>query len=515
VDDEDTVELAELIPALAATEVSGGQSGRVTKVAYTSHDVVPGAAFAAIRGRKTDGHQYISDALQRGALLIVGEDPVPAGFPADRTYLRVVDTRRALGALSAAFYGYPTHRMEVIGVTGTDGKTTTTNLIDAILASSGKRTGLMSTVEFKIGSERWPNNTRFTTLEAPDVQKLLKQMADQGVQAAVVETTSSGLELQRVFGVEYDIAVITNITSEHLEVHGTVENYRRAKAMLLEAVDPSLTKSPAVPHACVLNADDSSFEYLQPFCRAPILSYGIQHAAADIRAEELHFEPSGTHFQVTFPGGERVSMNTRLVAPFNVSNCLAALSVGYLHGVAPEEMALALANFPGVSGRMERIEAGQDFTVIVDYAHTAESLAKVLEVLRPVTAGRLIAVFGSAGERDLVKRPDMGAIAARLADYSVITDEDPREEDAASILHDIAAGAMEVGALEGQDFVCIVGRRLAIAAAFAMARPGDTVLLAGKGHEQSLVIGREKVPWDDRVVAREELMARRFGGSAG
>jgi UDP-N-acetylmuramoyl-L-alanyl-D-glutamate--2,6-diaminopimelate ligase len=315
--------------------------------------------------------------------------------------------------------------------------------------------------------------------------------------------------------VEYDIAVITNITSEHLEVHGTVENYRRAKAMLFEAVDPARTKSLAVPHACVLNADDSSFEYLQPFCRAPILSYGIQHTAADIWAEELRFQPSGTHFQVTFPGGEHVSVDTPLVGQFNVSNCLAALSVGYLHGVAPEAMALALENFPGVSGRMERIEAGQDFTVIVDYAHTAESLAKVLGVLRPVTAGRLIAVFGSAGERDLVKRPEMGAIAARLADYSVITDEDPREEDAASILHDIAAGAMEVGALEGQDFVCIVGRRLAIATAFGMARPGDTVLLAGKGHEQSLVIGVQKVPWDDRVVAREELMARRFGRSAG
>jgi UDP-N-acetylmuramoyl-L-alanyl-D-glutamate--2,6-diaminopimelate ligase len=515
VDNEDTVDIAELIDTLDASEVSGGRSGQVTAVTYASNDVVPGAAFAAIRGRKTDGHRYISDALLRGALLVVGEDPTPSGFPADRTYIRVADTRRALGALSARFYGHPTHGMEVIGVTGTDGKTTTANLIEAILAGSGKRTGLMSTVEFKIGSERWPNNTRFTTLEAPDVQKLLKQMADQGVEAAVVETTSSGLELQRVFGVEYDIAVITNITSEHLEVHGTVENYRRAKAMLFEAVDPARTKSPAVPHACVLNADDASFEYLQPFCRAPILSYGIQPTAADIRASQLHLEPSGSHFQVTFPDGERVSVDTPLVARFNVSNCLAALSVGYLHGVAPEAMALALVNFPGVSGRMERIEAGQDFTVIVDYAHTAESLANVLGVLRPVTTGRLIAVFGSAGERDLVKRPEMGAIAARLADYSVITDEDPREEDAASILHDIAAGAMEVGALEGQDFVCIVGRRLAIATAFGMARPGDTVLLAGKGHEQSLVIGREKVPWDDRVVAREELMARRFGASAG
>jgi UDP-N-acetylmuramoyl-L-alanyl-D-glutamate--2,6-diaminopimelate ligase len=261
--------------------------------------------------------------------------------------------------------------------------------------------------------------------------------------------------------------------------------------------------------------DDASFEYLQPFCRAPILSYGIQQPAADIVASELRLEPSGTRFQVAFPDGERAWVDTPLVGRFNVSNCLAALSVGYLQGVTPEAMALALEKFPGVSGRMERIEAGQGFTVIVDYAHTAESLAKVLGVLRPVTTGRLIAVFGSAGERDLVKRPEMGAVAARLADYSIITDEDPREEDAASILHDIAVGAMEVGAIEGRDFVCIVGRRLAIATALAMAHPGDTVLLAGKGHEQSLVVGREKLPWDDRVVAREELMALRFGGSVG
>jgi UDP-N-acetylmuramoyl-L-alanyl-D-glutamate--2,6-diaminopimelate ligase len=515
VDSDDTVDIAELLEALAPSEIFGSRSGQITAVSYTSHEVVPGASFVAVRGRKTDGHTYIPDALQRGALLIVGEDPAPPGFPAELTYVRVVDTRRALGALSAAFYGYPTHSMEVIGVTGTDGKTTTSNLIDAILTSGGQRTGLMSTVEFKIGPQRWPNNTRFTTLEAPDVQKLLKQMADQGVETAIVETTSSGLELQRVFGVEYDMAVVTNITSEHLEVHGTLENYRRAKAMLFEAVDTSRVKSRLVPQGCVLNADDTSFEYLQPFCHAPILAYGIQQPAADVWAEDVRLEPSGTDFRVTFPGGEHIRVHTPLVAQFNVSNCLAALSVGYLHGVSPEVMALALERFPGVYGRMERVEAGQGFTVVVDYAHTAESLAKVLGALRPVTTGRLIAVFGSAGERDHVKRPEMGAVAAKLADYSVITDEDPREEDAASILRDIAAGAVEAGALEEKDFVCVVGRRLAISTAFGLARPGDTVLLAGKGHEQSLIIGREKLPWDDRKVAREELMALGYGGSVG
>jgi UDP-N-acetylmuramoyl-L-alanyl-D-glutamate--2,6-diaminopimelate ligase len=422
--------------------------------------------------------------------------------------VRVENPRRELGNLAAAFYGYPSHRMGVVGVTGTDGKTTTANLIEAILAAAGRRTGLMSTVEFKIGETRQPNNTRFTTLEAPEVQRVLAEMVTAGVECAVVETTSSGLELHRVQGVEYDVAVMTNITSEHLEVHGTWENYRRAKAMLFERVDPERETEIAfsVPGACVLNADDASCGYLRSFCRAPVLTYGIE-SAADMRAEALQLGADGTQFRAVFPDGSTHHIRTPLVARFNVSNCLAALATGYVFGLTAEVMAGALERFGGVSGRMERIDEGQPFTVVVDYAHTAESLAKVLEVLRPLTTGRLIAVFGSAGDRDRVKRPRMGAVAARLADFAVITDEDPREEDAASILREIAAGAIEEGAREGERFVCVVGRREGIAQAFAMAGPGDTVLLAGKGHEQSILIGREKLPWDDRRVAREELVA--------
>jgi UDP-N-acetylmuramoyl-L-alanyl-D-glutamate--2,6-diaminopimelate ligase len=507
----EAVERAVLIAAAEPVAVIGGSTGpTITAITCSSSEVTPGSCFVAIRGRREDGHVYIPRALEEGAVLIVGEDPASESFPSDRTYLRVEDSRRALGALSAAFYGYPTRSMNIVGVTGTDGKTTTTNLIEAILAADGRRTGLMSTVDFKIEAERRPNNSRFTTLEAPSVQEMLKRMLSAGVEVAVVETTSSGLELQRVVGVEYDVAVVTNITSEHLEVHGTLERYRRAKAMLFEAVDPARVKldpwGTPYPRACVLNADDSSFEYLQPFCKAQILSYGIQRPA-DIQAEDIELGPGGSRFQVRLPDGMRFNVETPLVAEFNVSNCLAAIAVGYLEKVSPAVMAEALAAFAGVPGRMERVDAGQSFTVIVDYAHTAESLAKVLGVLRPVTAGRLIAVFGSAGDRDRVKRPHMGAVAARMADFSVITDEDPREEDAASILREIGAGASEAGALEGRDFIMVVGRRKAIAAAFRRAAPGDTVLLAGKGHEQSIIIGREKLPWDDRQVAREELAA--------
>lgn len=498
--------IAELLAALPVEEHSGASDGDVTSVTNESGAVTPGACFVAIRGQRADGHAYIADALARGATLVVGETPTPPDFPADRTYARVADSRRELATVAAVLAGQPSHHMEVIGVTGTDGKTTTSNIIDAIMTAAGRRTGLMSTVDFKIGEKRWANNTRFTTLEAPEVQGLLGQMDEQQVQCAIVETTSSGLALYRVHQIAYDIAVVTNITSEHLEVHGTLEAYRRAKAMLPEAVDPDLRKDLpfTVPKACVLNADDASFDYLKSFCRAQVLSYGID-APADIRAEDLRLGPDGSQFRVRLPDGSAFEVDTPLVARYNISNALAALAVGYLHGLPAELMARALKEFPGVPGRMERIEQGQPFTVVVDYAHTADSLEKVLRVLRPLTRNRLIAVFGSAGDRDRMKRPKMGAVAAREADFSVITDEDPREEDAASILAEIAAGADEAGAREGAQYVCIVGRREGIVQALSAAREGDTVLLAGKGHEQSIVIGREKLPWDDRQVAREVL----------
>lgn len=505
------MQITRALAAIPALEVTGSTDGAISSIAYNSAEVEPGACFVAIRGKWSDGHAYIGDALARGARMIVGVDAAPADLPPDRVYAQVADSRRELGALAAALAGHPSERLAVVGVTGTDGKTTTTNLIDAILEAGGVRCGLMSTVDFKAGTERVKNNSRFTTLEAPEVQQLLTQMVDAGAQCAVLETTSSGLALYRVHGVAYDVAVVTNITSEHLEFHGTKEAYWRAKAMLCEAVDPKATKAltPPPPKACVLNADDSSYAYLRDFCAGPILSYAID-APADVRAERVELRADGSRFDVRLPDDATFTVETPLVARYNIANCLAAICVGYLFGVPVERIAHALKVFPGVPGRMERIEMGQPFSVVVDYAHTADSLEKVLRVLRPLTRGKLIAVFGSAGDRDRVKRPVMGAVAARLADYFIITDEDPREEDAASILREIAAGAEQEGAREGARYQCIVGRREGIGAAFARAQEGDTVLLAGKGHEQSLIIGKEKLPWDDRQVAREELSALGF-----
>lgn len=508
--------LADVLRGLPETEFAPEGAGpapdtlEITGITYTSTEVQPGYLFVAVPGRSTDGHRFIPAAITRGAAAIVGSLPVAdVGIPATVAYIRVDDPRKALGWLACAVYGQPSRQMAVIGVTGTDGKTTTTNLIAAMLDAAGHTSGLTSTVDFKIGQRRVTNDSRFTNQEAPEVQAMLAQMVVAGCDYAVIEAGSSGLELERLTGIAFDVAVVTNITSEHLEVHGTKEAYWRAKAMLFERIDPLYTKNPGppfiVPRACVLNADDASYAFLHAFCRAPIISYGIDNPGADVNAKNLDLRATGSTYDVRLPDGDVLHITTPLVARFNVANALAAIAAAWSQGIAPTQIAAALASFTGVPGRMERIDAGQSFTVIVDYAHTAESLHQVLTVLRPLTTGRLIAVFGSAGDRDRAKRPEMGVVAAEYADYFVITDEDPRTEDPMAILREIAAGAEHAGAVVDRDFVCQVGRRAAIARAFALAQPDDTVVLCGKGHEQSIDMGTTKLPWDDRQVARELL----------
>jgi UDP-N-acetylmuramoyl-L-alanyl-D-glutamate--2,6-diaminopimelate ligase len=332
-------------------------------------------------------------------------------------------------------------------------------------------------------------------------------MLDEGATYAVIEATSHGLELQRVYGCLFDIGVVTNITHEHLDFHKTLAAYRRAKARLFEMLDPQRDKGLGCRPVAILNRDDGSYEILKPYCRVPILDYGID-TPASIRAVDIQLGASSTRFRVILPDAE-YSIETQLVGRFNISNCLAAIATTYSQDIAITDIARGLVHISGVAGRMERIDEGQPFTVIVDYAHTPDSLTKVLATLRPVTRGKLIVVFGSAGERDVQKRPVMGRIAAQMADFFVITDEDPRDEDRESILHDIAAGAQVIGKRQGQDFFCIADRTEAIATAFAHAQAEDTVILAGKGHEQSIILGREKLPWDDRRVARELLRKQR------
>jgi UDP-N-acetylmuramoyl-L-alanyl-D-glutamate--2,6-diaminopimelate ligase len=479
----------------------------ITTLAYDSRKVSAGTLFIAVPGTHTDGRRYIADAAQRGAIAALGEPLAENDQQLPIPYIVVRDIRTALANLSCTFYGNPTEELCTIGVTGTDGKTTTSNLIASLFEHAGHRVGMMTTANFRLAGQEWENAMRQSTLEALEIQQFLRRLRDDDGTHAVVEATSHGLELRRVHGCAFDVGVVTNITHEHLDFHKTLAAYRRAKARLFEMLDPEREKVIGTRPTAILNRDDSSYEILKPYCRVPILDYGIDTPAA-VRAVDIQLKPESTAFRVILPDQEG-QIETPLVGRFNISNCLAAIATAYSQGISLAQIAEALAHVKVVAGRMERIDEGQPFTVIVDYAHTADSLEKVLTILRPLTQGKLSVVFGSAGERDVQKRPVMGKIAAQNADFFILTDEDPRDEDRETILRDIAAGAEAIGKREGHDFLCIADRSAAIAAAFAQAQAGDTVLLAGKGHEQSIIIGREKFPWDDRRVAREHLRGKR------
>jgi len=497
------VRLADLCAAIGVPAEAGHADGPISGIAYDSRRVQPGAVFFAVPGFHVDGHAFVGDAARKGAAAVVVQRERASAVPVVPVpVLAVDDTRPALSAAAAAFYGYPGLSMRVIGVTGTDGKTTTSYLISALLESAGRSTGLMGTVQFKVGSVWRENDTRQTTPEAPEVQQLLAEMRDGGVTHAVVESSSHGLDLRKLEHCAYDVAVVTNVGEDHLELHGTAEAYLAAKGRLFTLLDERRSKGGEV--AGVVNADDArSAAHIRQRTSAPVLSYGID-APADVRAEDLWLDERGATFTLVTPRG-RAAVRTRLPGRFNVSNALAAATVAMVEGLSPEEIAAGLAEARGVPGRMERVDQGQPFTVIVDYAHTGPAFEKVLNTLRLLTAGRVIAVFGCAGGRSPERRPGMGGVAARLADFAVLTNEDPHEEEPRAILNDIAAAMRAGGRREGDDFVVIEDRRVGIREAFSRATAGDLVLLAGKGHEQSIVVGRTKTPWDERRVAAETL----------
>jgi UDP-N-acetylmuramoyl-L-alanyl-D-glutamate--2,6-diaminopimelate ligase len=403
--------------------------------------------------------------------------------------------------MSTTLYRHPSRDMVVIGVTGTDGKTTTTTMIHQMLLNAGRRVGSMSTVDIRFGDAIDPNESRQTTLEALEVQEQLARMRDAGLTYAVIETSSHGLALQRVLGVDYDVAVFTNIAHEHLDFHKTIEAYREAKAQLIDLTAGSARKG--IDKTAALNRDDPSYAYLVNRTIARRITYGLQ-LDADLKAHRVDATPEGLLVEAATPLGP-LTLRLKLSGRWNAANALAAAAAGVAVGLTLDEIRQGLESYSGVSGRMERVDLGQPFSVIIDYAHTPQSLEKVLRELRPITRGKLIAVFGSAGDRDREKRPWMGEIAARLSDYAVFTNEDPREEDAMTILSEIAAGAEEVGWTEGDQYARIEDRRQGIAHAVRRARPGDTVLLAGKGHERSILIGRGKEPWDERAAAEAAI----------
>ncbi len=491
--------LGALTDVIGPERVVGIPVGEVTALAYDSRRVTPGALFFAVPGVHVDGHDFVAEAIANGAVgIVVERELADASVP----QLVVDNTRHALADAADHWFGRPSEQLTVVGVTGTDGKSTVTALAAEMLWGCRWHPGQIGTVQIGIGDDIRPNDDRNTTPEALELQELLSQMVAAGNDSVVMEATSHGLALGRTRNCRFDVGVVTTVTSEHLEFHGTVENYRAAKARLVEEAP-----------IAVLNADDPSYAYFRERARERVVTYGID-ADADLRAGDLEADASGTSFHLESP---RWHGPVRLAIPgrFNVSNALAALAVIDALGLDVHHASLALADTAGVSGRVERIDAGQPFTVIVDYAHTADSLEKMLATLRPLTRGRLIAVFGSAGERDPTKRAPMGRVAAESAELVVVTDEDPRLEDPRAINEQIASGARSAGAVDGERLWVIDDRREAIAHAIGLAREGDLILLAGKGHETSIFYGTDKLPWDDRVVAREALEAAGWGSPGG
>ncbi len=497
------MKLGPLLDACGMPVPDGAADVQVGSLAYDSRAVVPGALFVAVGGFHRDGHDFAADAARRGAVAIVAERALDVAAP----LVVVADTRAALADLAAELYDHPTRRLRVVGVTGTDGKTTTVHLVSHVLEAAGERTGFATTVDFKLAGQTWANETRQSTQEAVEVQEFFAELLVAGGTWGVLEATSHALALRKLRGCDVDIAVFTNLSPEHLDFHGTLQAYLEAKGILFEMLGKSADKG--VRKTAVLNADDPHWRYLADRAQGSrVLSYGID-ALADVQGTMLAADARGSTIRIS-AAPDQVELVLPLVGRFNVQNALAAAATGVAAGVPLDAVKTALEHARPVRGRMERVDAGQPFTVIVDYAHTPESLDKVLALLRPLTRGRLLAVFGSAGERDRAKRPRLAEVAARYADLFVITQEDPRLEDPAGILREIEAGAIAAGKRAGADYLVIGDRAEAVREAIRRAGPGDTVLLAGKGHEASIIVGEEKVPWDEAGAARDALREAGF-----
>jgi UDP-N-acetylmuramoyl-L-alanyl-D-glutamate--2,6-diaminopimelate ligase len=473
----------------------------ITGVSLDSRLVEPGNLFVALEGASHDGHQYIPHAVARGAAAVVGTKVIP--LPA-APYVRVGDSSTALAYLAAAFFDRPARRLTVIGVTGTDGKTTTSNLIFNILRTAGLSAGMISTVNAVIGDQILDTGFHVTTPEAPAVQGYLARMVAAGLQYVVLEATSHGLAQERLTACDFDLGVVTNITHEHLDYHGTFEAYQAAKGRLFSALGQTSQKDHHPPRLAVLNRADGSYAYLTELAAVPQVTYG-EHPEAAVRAEMVEPLPSGQRFLAVGPGF-RQPVQTSLAGAYNRANCLAALAVTVNGlGVDPDAASRGIYELPPIPGRLERVDLGQDFAAIVDFAHTPNALRRVLMTVREQTAGRVIAVFGSAGLRDKEKRRMMAEISAHLADFTVLTAEDPRSESLDGILAEMAAGAEAAGGVEGQTFWRVPDRGEALHFAIGLARPRDVLIACGKGHEQSMCFGDVEYSWDDKTALQAAL----------
>ena len=498
------MKLHELARGVPDATLEGNGDVEITGIAYDSRRVKPGDIFVAVEGLHADGHAYVSDALARGALAVAVDRDVtlPAGTP----LLRMFSTRIGLAELAAEFYSRPARRLKVAGITGTDGKTTTTHMAEHVLQASGVVAGAMSTVSLTVSGGAEDNVSGQTTMEAPEVQGWLARMVEAGVAFAVIETTSHALVQERVRGCEFDVAAFTNVGHDHLDYHATWEDYLEAKARLIDLTANSVDKG--IEKTAVLNRDDPSYERLARRAIARRWTYGLT-TAADLHPLDLSVTGSGSRFRMKTPLGE-TDVSLHVPARFNIYNALCAAGVCLALGVPLEAVGAGLAGFEGVRGRLEPVDVGQDFRVFIDFAHSAGSLASALAELRPFTSGRLIVVFGSTARSDH-DRPGMGRAAADFSDFFIITTDDPLDEDPVEIAREVQEGAQ--GKAPGHDYEIVIDRRAAIRRAIELARPGDCVLLAGKGHERTMRTAAGAEPWDERAEA-ESAIKERLAGKA-
>jgi UDP-N-acetylmuramoyl-L-alanyl-D-glutamate--2,6-diaminopimelate ligase len=511
------VRLAALLDALPAHNAptrrvagSAGANPVIRGLVYDSRAVAPGDAFFALRGAETDGHAYLRAALDLGAAALIAEE-LPDDLALGAACGVVVpDSRRALAPISALFFGHPSRELALVGVTGTNGKTSTTYLAESILAAAGRSVGLIGTVEVRYRDVR--ERTRNTTPESLDLQSTLRSMRTQGIDTAVMEVSSHGLDLGRVDGCRFAVAAFTNLTQDHLDHHGDMDRYRAAKVRLME-------KHLSAEGAAVVNVDDpSGAEFVRAARVNGARVIRVSRDArgdAEVRLLAGEVGEDGTRARIALPGGDEVAIDLPLLGDFNLENLLVAAGIGSALGATPAQIATGVAGCRQVPGRIERVGDAGGPRVIVDYAHTPDAIEKLLATLRPLCRGRLVAMFGCGGDRDRTKRPRMAEAVARYADRVVLTSDNPRTEDPEKILDDVERGlaGLKRVAPEALDaergYARIADRRAAIAAALAIAAPDDTVVLAGKGHEDYQILGRERLPFSDRAEALRALRARR------
>ena len=487
--------LTDLLQEVTYKEHRVLQGMMITGIQYDSRKVELGNLFVAIKGFETDGHNYIRQALDNGAIAILVSDE--AYCSVEYPWILVEDSRLALAEISSAFYGHPSEKLKLIGVTGTNGKTTTTNLICDIIHAQGHKTGLIGTIHNRIG-DRVLEGSR-TTPESLELQRMFAEMVEEGIDYAVMEVSSHALELQRVACCDFDMAVFTNLTQDHLDYHETMENYCKAKTMLFRTLGAKGEKA-GLAKTAIINIDDPWSNHFMVASNAPVITYGIEKDGS-WKAEQVQVTANGVQYVV-----DDMPVQLHLNGNFNVYNSLAALAVGEALGFHVADVIKALEQVPGIAGRFQKVESDKDYTVIVDYAHTPDGLENVISTAKAFAEGRVITVFGCGGDRDRTKRPLMGKVAAKLSNYCVVTSDNPRTEDPEQILADILPGVQEY--MTETAYTVEADRRKAISFAIAMAQPGDVVLLAGKGHENYQEINGVKHHFDDYEVALEAMQVK-------